>query len=122
MYTENIREIETLITHYFEGIFYGDVAKLRNCFHDDITIYGDINGNAYLKNVEDYIESVQNRKSPDDLNEVLKMDIIGIDNIGNIAMAKLRVPMLGYTYYDYLSLYKFNNNWKIVNKIFTHKA
>ncbi|WP_074407422.1 MULTISPECIES: nuclear transport factor 2 family protein [Aquimarina] len=120
MYKENIKEIESLITDYFEGIFYGDVTKLESCFHKNVYIYGDIKGVDYLKSVTEYIEGVKNRQSPKDVNEHLKMEIIGIDIMGKIAMAKLHLPMLGYNYYDYLSLSKINNDWKIVNKLFTH--
>ncbi|MBG6130236.1 hypothetical protein IWQ47_001681 [Aquimarina sp. EL_43] len=120
MYKEHIKEIENLITNYFEGIFYGDVTKLESCFHKNVYIYGDIKGVDYLKSVTEYLEGVKNRQSPKDLNENLKMKIIGIDIMGKIAMAKLHLPMLGYNYYDYLSLAKINNNWKIVNKLFTH--
>ncbi|WP_394329748.1 nuclear transport factor 2 family protein [Zunongwangia profunda] len=28
--------------------------------------------------------------------------------------------MLGFNYYDYLSLFKINGEWKIVNKLFTN--
>ncbi|WP_024771422.1 nuclear transport factor 2 family protein [Aquimarina macrocephali] len=120
MYQENIKEIENLITNYFEGIFYGDITKLESCFHKNVYIYGDIKGVDYLKSVNEYLEGVKSRQSPRDLNENLKMKIIGIDIMGKIAMAKLHVPMLGYNYYDYLSLTKINNDWKIVNKLFTH--
>ncbi|PKV53086.1 putative lumazine-binding protein [Aquimarina sp. MAR_2010_214] len=120
MYQENIKEIESLITDYFEGIFYGDITKLESCFHEKAYIYGDIKGVDYLKSVNEYIEGVKSRQSPRDLNENLKMKIIGIDIMGKIAMAKLHVPMLGYNYYDYLSLTKINKDWKIVNKLFTH--
>ena len=120
MYKENIKEIESVITNYFEGIFYGDTAKLETCFHENVHIYGDIKGADYLKSIKEYLEGVKNRQSPKDLNETLKMKTIGIDIMGKIAMVKLHVPMLGYNYYDYLSLAKINNDWKIVNKIFTH--
>lgn len=120
MYTKNQKEIEGLITNYFNGIFNGDTAQLESCFHEHSHIYGDINDVDYLKSVNEYIEGVKSRQSPKDLNEDLKMKIIGIDIMGKIAMAKLHVPMLGYNYYDYLSLAKINKDWKIVNKIFTH--
>ena len=120
MYKENIEEIESLITNYFEGIFHGDGNKLNACFHKNVTIYGDIKGVDYLKSIDEYLEGVTNRQSPKDLHESLRMNIIGIDVMGKIAMAKLHVPMLGYNYYDYLSLSKIGNDWKIVNKIFTH--
>ncbi|GGD09145.1 nuclear transport factor 2 family protein [Hyunsoonleella pacifica] len=120
MYRENIKQIENLITNYFEGIFYGDVLKLETCFHENSHIYGDIKGVDYLKSIKDYLEGVKNRQSPKELKESFKMKIIGIDIMGKIAMAKLHVPMLGYNYYDYLSLSKIDNRWIITNKIFTH--
>ncbi|NMH89640.1 nuclear transport factor 2 family protein [Flavivirga algicola] len=120
MYKEHTKEIEGLITNYFEGIYYGDVTKLESCFHENAYLYGDINGTDYLKSVTEYLEGVKNRQSPKDLNEPLKMKIIGIEVMGKIAMAKLHVPMLGYNYYDYVSLANIKGEWKIVNKIFTH--
>ncbi|RKR13006.1 putative lumazine-binding protein [Maribacter vaceletii] len=120
MYKENIRQVENLITNYFEGIFYGDIDKLEKCFHKNVYIYGDIKGLDYEKSAKEYLEGVANRKSPKDLDEIFKMKIIGIDIMGKVAMVKLHVPMLGYNYYDYLSLVKIKEEWKITNKIFTH--
>ncbi len=120
MYNEHIREIENLIATYFMGIFNGDVAKLETCFDKNVHIYGDIKGVEYFKSIKEYLDGVQNRQSPKDLDESFQMKIIGIDIMGEIAMAKLQVPMLGYNYYDYISLARMDKNWKIVNKIFTH--
>ena len=120
MYKENLKEIENLIANYFTGIFNGDRTKLETCFNENVNIYGDIKKIEYFKNLKEYLDGVENRQSPKDLNESFHMKIIGIDIMGKIAMVKLHVPMLGYNYYDYLSLAKFDRNWKIVNKIFTH--
>ncbi|TYA74609.1 nuclear transport factor 2 family protein [Seonamhaeicola marinus] len=122
MYQEHIKDIETTISNYFEGIFNGDVHKLNDCFHSSVVLFGDINGATYLKSKTDYLEGVKSRQSPKDLNETFKMKIIGLDIMGDIAMAKLHVPMLGYNYYDYLSLNKIDDKWVIVGKIFTHVA
>lgn len=97
------KEIENLITNYFEGI-----------------LEGDIKGVDYIKSITEYIDGVQNRKSPKNLNESFNIKIIGINIIGKVAMVKLHVPMLKYNYYDYLSLTKLDNRCKIVNKIFSH--
>lgn len=120
MYIDDIKEIEHLIKEYFEGIYYGDSNKLQKCFHENVYIYGDIKGADYLKSISDYIDGVNNRKSPQELNEEFAMKIIGIDVLGKVAMAKLHVPMLGYNYYDYISLSKIGDQWKMVNKVFTH--
>ncbi|WP_341214997.1 nuclear transport factor 2 family protein [uncultured Wocania sp.] len=121
MYKENIKEIENLIANYFMGIFNGDIVKLEASFNENVNIYGDIKGVEYLKSIKEYLEGVKNRQCPKDLGESFQMKIIGIDIMGKIAIAKLHVPMLGYNYYDYLSLAKINNDWKIVNKLFTHE-
>lgn len=120
MYKVNIKKIEHLIDNYFEGIFYGNTEKLEGCFTDNAIIYGDINGEPYRKSKVEYLDGVKNRQSPNELKEAFKMEIIGIDVIGNVAMAKIHVPMLGYNYYDYLSLTKIESDWKIVNKIFSN--
>lgn len=120
MYQENIKQIETLITNYFEGIYHGEADKLEACFHSNTFLYGDIKGADYLKSTQEYIDGVKNRKSPKEQGETFQMKIIGIDIMGKIAMVKLHVPMLGYNYYDYLSLAMIDNQWKIVNKLFTH--
>ncbi len=122
MYKENFKEIEKVIENYFEGIFLGDASKLGSCLIDSTIIYGDINGEPYKKTMEEYLEGVRNRQSPKDLGEPFAMETVGIDILGNIAMAKVHLPMLGYNYYDYLSLVKTDNDWKIVNKIFSHIA
>ncbi|WP_298793028.1 nuclear transport factor 2 family protein [uncultured Allomuricauda sp.] len=120
MYKENRREIEQLITDYFQGIFNGEADKLKKSFHDDLYLYGDINGEDYLKSKDEYIEGVKSRKSPKELDEEFKMRIIGLDVLGKVAMAKVHVPFSGYNYYDYLSMAKINDKWIIVNKIFTN--
>lgn len=120
MYKENRTEIEQLIIDYFQGIFNGETEKLEKCFHDDLYLYGDINGEDYLKSKHEYIEGVKSRKSPKELKEEFKMKIVGLDVLGKVAMAKVHVPFSGYNYYDYLSMAKINDKWVIVNKVFTH--
>ena len=121
MYTNNkLSEIETTIKNYFEGIFYGDVAKLRSSFDNNARLYGDIKGVPYQKTLDEYLEGVENRKSPRDQGEDFAMKVLGVEVLGNAATVKLHVPMLGYNYYDHLALSLIDKEWKIVNKLFTH--
>lgn len=120
MYTQETTEIQSLIDDYFKGIFHGDVEKLRLAFHPKCLLFGDINGQPYFKNVDDYLEGVRNRKSPHEQGENFRMEILGIEILGNNAIAKLHLPMLGYNYYDFLSLSKISGRWQIVNKLFTN--
>lgn len=120
MSVNNIENVISVIEDYFYGVYEGNLDKLKNAFHPQTILYGDINGEPYLKTLEEYLESVKNRKSPKEVGEDFKMKIVNIDFFGNNAIAKLRVPIFGFNYTDYISLTTVNGNWKIVNKLFTN--
>ncbi|TWI85808.1 putative lumazine-binding protein [Lacibacter cauensis] len=120
MFQQDIQQIQSVITNYFEGIYYGDIDKLSSAFHPQCLLIGDINGQPYFKSLEEYLHGVKNRKSPCDSGEQFQMKILGIEAVNDIASAKLHLPMLGYNYYDYMSLSRIEGQWKIVNKIFTN--
>lgn len=115
-------EIQAVVKKYFEGIFYGDSEKLMEAFHPLSFLCGDIHNKPYLKTIDAYIEGVKARKSPHELGETFRMKILHLEILGNIAIVKAHVPMLGFNYCDFLSMIKINGNWIIVNKIFAHKA
>ncbi|RIV36666.1 nuclear transport factor 2 family protein [Flagellimonas lutimaris] len=120
MYDKLSNEIKTVVSHYFQGIYNGDIDKLKNVFHLQTLLFGDIKGEPYFKTVTDYIEGVKSRKSPADLGEEFKMEIPSIEIMGDMATVKAHVPMLGFNYHDFLSLSLVPGEWKIVNKLFTH--
>jgi len=113
-------EIKTVVSQYFQAIFYGDSDTLENTFHPQALLFGDIKGEPYFKTVADYIDGIKSRKSPNDLGEDFKMKILSIEIMSNMATVKAHVPMLGFNYYDFLSLNFVQGEWKIVNKLFTH--
>lgn len=120
MYIDKVKSIAAVVSNYFDGIFYGDIEKLRSSFIDQAHLYGDIRGDEYSKSLDEYLAGVETRKSPHELQEEYKMELIGIEIIGNIALAKVHLPMLGFNYYDFLSLSLIQGEWKIVNKVFAH--
>ena len=120
MYKESVIEINKVIEKYFNGIFYGDVDLLAEVFHPRALLFGDINGQPYLKNNEEYLEGVKNRKSPAELGETLRSKIVALEIQNGIATARLSTPIFEYNYHDYLSLNRINEKWWIVSKLFTH--
>ena len=44
MNRQKMTAISAIIETYFEGIFYGDIEKLKDCFTEDAYLYGDIKG------------------------------------------------------------------------------
>ncbi|TMU55178.1 nuclear transport factor 2 family protein [Flagellimonas algicola] len=120
MFGNSIKEIETVVSDYFNGIYQGDVELLRSVFSKNAMLYGDIKGQPYEKELDAYLETVKQRKSPKDLKEDFKMEIVGVELMGRLAVVKAHLPMLGYNYYDFLSLYYTDGKWSIVNKLFAH--
>ncbi len=120
IYTESATAVSVVLSNYFQGVYRGNVELLRSVFHPQTLVAGDVNGQAYFKSLDEYLEGVKNRKSPLELNESFRMEILSIEIINSIAIAKVRLPMFEFNYYDLLSLNKVNGEWVIVNKLLTN--
>ncbi len=119
-YTDRAADIAAVLSDYFNGVFKGDTDLLRSAFHPQALVAGDINGQPYFKTLDQYLDGVKNRKSPFELGESFRMEIISIEIINLIAVAKVRLPMFEFNYHDLLSLTKVDGKWVIVNKLLTN--
>ena len=119
-YTDNATAVAAVLSNYFKGIFIGDTELLRSTFHPQALVAGDVNGQGYFKSLDQYLDGVKNRKSPSELGEKFRMEILGIEIINSIAVAKAHLPMFDFNYYDLLSLNRINGEWVIVNKLLTN--
>ncbi|WP_073292075.1 nuclear transport factor 2 family protein [Chryseobacterium polytrichastri] len=105
--------------YYFRGIYEGNTELLKEIFHKDALLFGDIKGVPYYKTAAQYIEGVGNRISPEKSRKAFKATIISIDVINTIATAKLNVKMYDFNYYNFITFHKINGKWMIVNKTLT---
>ncbi|SEJ40282.1 Putative lumazine-binding [Dyadobacter koreensis] len=119
-YSSNAAAVSAVLNNYFTGVFTGDTSLLRQVFHPEALVAGDINGHSYFKSLAQYLHGVENRQSPFELNEKFRMEILSIEIINSIAVAKVRLPMFDFNYYDLLSLTKAEGKWVIVNKLLTN--
>lgn len=119
-FSTKVALITAVIMQYFEGVYTGDAQKLEGAFHPQAIVSGDVNGTPYFKPVSQYIEGVKSRKSPKELGESFKMEILSVEVVGNTAVAKAKVPIFGYNYLNFLSLSLVNGKWVIVNKQLTN--
>lgn len=119
-YTEKSNAIAAVLSSYFEGVYNGDTALLRKIFHPKSLVAGDVNGLPYFKTLDEYLEGVANRKSPKELNQTFKMEILSIEIINSIAIAKVNLPIFDFNYYDLLALNQTKQGWVIVNKLLTN--
>jgi len=114
-------EIRNVIeNYYFKGIYEGNTELLKKAFYKGALLFGDVNGVPYLKTAEQYIEGVGNRVSPEKSGKRFKAEIISIDVIHSIAVAKLNVRMYDFNYYNFITFNHIDGKWLIVNKTLTH--
>lgn len=107
--------IKALLQDYFDGLYEGDVEKLRNIFHDDAWL----KGNNYRKSRDEWLTAVATRANPKDEGLDYGFKVISLDVVDNQAMAKVDVPLLAAHFIDFLGLLKEDGTWKIVNKMYT---
>jgi len=107
--------IEALLQDYFDGLYEGDVAKLRNVFHDDAWL----KGNNYRKSRDEWLAAVATRPIPKDEGMDYGFKVISLDIVDDQAMAKVDVPLLAAHFIDFLGFLKEDGTWKIVSKMYT---
>jgi hypothetical protein len=115
-------EIVSVVDDYFAGIYSGNVERLRSAFHATAVLWGEVRGQPYYKKLDDYLNAVGNRKSPEALGEAFAMKLLSIEVWGTMAFVKARCPMLGFDYLDFLSLLYQDGRWAIVAKTFTEPS
>ena len=105
---------------YVDGLLnLGDLDKTRSGFHPDFVLLGLRNGQLTRFPIADWIASAEKQKAAGQKPPSTTIQKISVDITGTAAAVKLELVRAGkLVYTDYLSLYKFNNDWKIVGKIY----
>jgi hypothetical protein len=117
---ENHQSILKLLQQYLDGLYAGNVASLREVFDPDAALYGEVKGETFRKPLDVYLGAVANRNSAQAMEEPYRMRILSVEVVGEMASAKVHVPMLGSNFYNFLSMLKRNGRWAIVNKLYAH--
>jgi hypothetical protein len=111
-------------TAYVDGLQNkGNVEDIQKGFHPGFNLLG-VRDNMLTKYpIYSWIQSFEKRKaddpSPLDDEQKITCNYLLIDVTGNAAMAKIQLirnKVLLFT--DYLQLYRFEEGWKIVSKIY----
>jgi hypothetical protein len=114
------KEIDALLKTYFDGLYHGDSARLREVFHPQAQLFGEVRGAPYQNTVDGWLNAVANRPSPQSKGESFQMETLEVQLHNQIAYVRARCPMLGFNYVDYLALMHNGERWLITNKLFTH--
>lgn len=122
LFKMNHQEDSAAIAHvltdaYFKGIYEGDAGMLGGTFYSGALLFGDAAGKPYFKTLAQYLDGVGHRQSPKASGKPFKGEIVSIDVIQSIAVAKVHVKMYDFNYFELLSFHKLDGKWVIVNKM-----
>jgi len=116
-------EIVAALQAYFDGLYEGDVDKMREIFHPCCHLYSAPEQRLNDDNLESYLARVRARPSPRALGERRHDTILGIAATGEgAAVATLRTARAPRLYTDYLSLLRIDGRWWVVAKTFSWVA
>ena len=107
-------DVVELVNAYFDGLHTGDVDLLASVFDASASLQTE----GLRLSRDEWLERVATRKPPVALGDSYEYEILDIDVAGNQGLARLRVPLLGKIYVDYLSVLKEGGRWQVVNKLY----
>jgi hypothetical protein len=108
------------VQSYFEGMHHGDTARLRSVFHADAYLFGYFQGAFSRMSLDEWMTEVEGMAKPSDEGEPFDMIVVATDVTGRCASVKVALLYAGLRFTDYLTLLKFDDAWKIVNKAYHH--
>ena len=117
---EKVKEVITM--SYVEGIHnLGSLDEVAKGFHPDFEMLINRDGVLTKYPISAWIESMKKSRAANtnQTAEGTDVNFISIDVTGNAATAKFELIKGGKVIFtDYMFLYKFGEDWKIVSKIF----
>ncbi|XOV79976.1 MAG: nuclear transport factor 2 family protein [Aestuariibacter sp.] len=108
--------IQEIVQHYFEGLYFADVKKLKAIFAPDCILKAP----GLRRDLESWFELIASRAVPAQTDQPFDYQILSTDIAQEQAMVKVLCPVLSDIYVDFLGLLKEHNTWKIVNKMYAH--
>ena len=115
-----LKLVRAVVDDYFQGLYHGDVEKLRSAFHQNARIVGYREGTYTDLARDQWLERVSSRPIPSEKGESFDMRIESIDLTGAVGVVKVRDLYTGLQFTDYLSVMKIEGRWLIMNKVFHH--
>lgn len=112
----------TIVTAYIQGIHNErDVAKIRSGFHPDFNMLAFRDNSINKVTIEQWIGGIERslERSPEPPEVPVRPEFTAVQVSGNAAVAQIEVYRGDrHLYSDFMSLYKFEDGWKIVAKIY----
>jgi hypothetical protein len=115
----DIRELEAIeatIRLYIDGATTGEIAPLKQAFHESARMFGQLGGTNYDVPIGVFFDLAAAEPTGGH-----RAKIASITQVGDGASVTLiEEGFNGCDYVDFFSLCKIDGEWKIVNKTFVH--
>ena len=109
--------VETVIQHYFDGLYEGDADKLAAIFHPTADLRWVSKGQLQVLTVPDWMALVKQRASAKSEGKAREDFIVTVDRSDeNTAFVKVRCQLPPRYFTDYLVAMKLSDGWQIVSK------
>lgn len=113
-------QVRHVVQRYFNGVFKGDQALLWDAFHPQTVVYDNAKEGFRRRSIDEYVEAVMSRQSPESNGESQDMNILYLDVLADQATVTASVNFSGNRYYNSLTLLRLDGRWWIVSKIFVN--
>jgi Putative lumazine-binding len=109
--------VRRVVQNYLHGLKFNDVESLKKAFWQDAKLFFvKSDGQLGQLTQSQWYEGFAASAGKEEKGE---LRITAVDITDNAASVKVEEDYPNSKYIDYLSLLKFNGEWKIVNKIYT---
>jgi len=121
--SDDVAAVKTVIEEaYVKGIHIDqNVEAIRKGFHPAFTMFACKDGEISKTSIDEWISSIEEgkKKNPNRPKVDTKCQFVSVEVSGNAAVARLEMYRDGkHVFTDFMSLYKFEDGWKIVAKIY----
>lgn len=115
-----IEEITKTVNFYFDGMIQRDRSKLEEAFHPEARLIGFRGENFTITPFETWANGTASGspRNPADFQNTIK----AIRLEGYTALVETELFWPGIYYYDFLTLIKVDEKWKIVHKTWYEKV
>ena len=105
---------------YLDGAADGDVEKLKQAFHHDAWMFGQMGGQRLDMPITQFYELAASQPLRTDDN--FRTEIVSVETHGDIACAVVTEDGAwgSVSFTDHFALAQVDGAWKIVNKVFSH--
>jgi hypothetical protein len=110
--------IKQLIANYFEVLHFQDMDLFDKVFHKNCVLYSAQGGELSIRPYDVYREAVANRKSPAELGNARRDQVLMFDQISpTLALVKPQLEMFGGVMQDYLNIVFLDGQWWVMAKM-----